>query len=233
MKLKTIVISFVLLLFLSCKETPASIKIKVEFSDQLKKELPRIYFIEVYKDGKIFKKYERFGEPQIQKEILMDSLTNGEYEFVYLNFLNQSLIRSVEVKENKQYNISIYPDYSDYKEFINKSFVRNLENNQKVEFFFESSGCFHSFEGNLIVSKKHNDYYAQSHGSSKKLNKKELDAIIKMECELNLLQKGGCTTNDHYIVKFGNEEKEFNDRTCAWEGWRNMFKQINLIVITR
>ncbi|KFF04835.1 hypothetical protein [Flavobacterium reichenbachii] len=228
MKFKTIVISFVFLVFFSCKQTPAAIKLKVAFSDQSKKELPQLYFIDVYKDGKIFKKYERFRKPRIEKEILIDSLDNGEYEFVYLNFLNQSLTRTIEVKENKVYNISIYPDYSDYKEFINKSFVRNLKDNQKVEFYYESSGCFHSFEGNLIVSKRDNKYYAESRGSSKKLNKKELEAIIQMECELNLLNKGGCTTDDSYIVKFGNEQKQFNDRTCAWEGWRTMWKQIGL-----
>ncbi|TDO84166.1 hypothetical protein EV143_101611 [Flavobacterium chryseum] len=229
MRFKTIIAILTLLSLSSCtKEIPPSIKLKVEYSDKSKKEIPRIYFIDVYKDGKIFKKYERFRKPHIEKEILMDSLTNGEYEFVYLNFLNQSLTKTVEIKENKQYTISINPDYSDYKDFIDKSLVRNLEDNQKVEFFYKSSGCFHSLEGNLIVNKKDNTYYAESRGSAKKLNKKELDAIIKMECELNLLQKGGCTTNDHYIVKFGNEEKEFNDRTCAWEGWTNMFKQINL-----
>ncbi|MEN2402066.1 hypothetical protein GKZ90_0019910 [Flavobacterium sp. MC2016-06] len=229
MKFETVLLLCVLCFFVSCKkEIPASIKLKVEFEDKLKKELPRVYSIAVYKNGKIFKTFNRFEKPYIRKEIDLDSLSNGTYKFVYMNFLNQTVQKSVEVKENKVYNISIYPDSSDYTSLINKSFVSNLSENQQVEFYYESVGCFHSFEGSFVVTKKANAYYIKSRTISKKLNKKELDLIIKMECELDLLQDGGCTTSDYYVVKFGKNEKEFHDRTCAWQGWTNMFKQINI-----
>lgn len=228
MKFKIIFLLFIMFLFYSCKEEiPASIKLKVEFKNKLNEDFSRIYSIVVYKDGKVFREFSRFKKPYIEKEIILDSLSNGTYKFIYDNVLKQNLEKTIEIKENKVYDISIYPDYSDYKNFIDKSFVRNLDEGQKVEFYFKSTGCFHSFEGDLTVTKEDNAYYLKSRTLSKKLNKAELDAIIKMECELNLLKNGGCTTSDYYVVKFGKQEKEFYDNTCRWNGWRNLFKQIN------
>jgi hypothetical protein len=229
MKIKTILAIFILLTFVNCKkESFASINLKVGFEDKSKKELPRIYWISVYKDEKLFKRYSRFEKPYIEKEIVIDSLSNGKYKFVYENFLNQQMQKTIEITENKVSPISIYPDYSRYTDFISKSFVKNLKENQKVELSFESLGCFHSMETTVEISRKQGEYYFKTRGIEKKLSQKEVDVIIKMECELNLLQSGGCTTKEHYTIKFENQKKEYLDRTCAWYGWENMFKQINL-----
>jgi hypothetical protein len=229
MRFKSILLLFVVLLFANCKkEIPASIKLNVELENKLNRDLSRFYSIVVYKDGKTFRKFSQFEKPYIEKEIVLDSLSNGTYKFVYGNLLGQTMQKIIEVKENKVYDISIYPDYSNYKDFVSKSFVRNLAEGQKVEFYFKSLGCFHSDEDNLLVTKKDNSYFAERNGLSKKLNEKELEAIIKMECELNLIQNGGCTTSDHYIVRYGKEEKEFYDETCNWYGWTNLLKQIKL-----
>lgn len=228
MKFKAMLLLLVILLFLiSCKEVPASIRLKIEFENKLNHDLSKIYGIQVYKDGKKFKEFSAFKKPFIEEEIILDSLTNGTYKFVYENLVNQTLQKTIEVKENKIYSVSIYPDYSNYKDFTSKSFVRNLEENQKVEFYFESLGCFHSAKESLVITKKEKVYYAENKGESKKLNSAQLDAIIKMECELALIKYGGCTTSDHYIIKSGKQEKEFYDETCKWNGWKNMSKQVN------
>lgn len=229
MKLKTIVLLFIFFLFTSCKEEiPASIKLKIEFENKLNRDLSKIYGIQVYKDGKIFKEFRAFEKPYIEEEIILDSLTNGSYKIVYANLVNQTLQKTIDIKENKFYEVSIFPDYSDYKVLISKSFVRNLKENQKVEFYFESLGCFHSAKENLIVSKKDKTHYVEYNGKRRILNKNELDAIIKMECELELIKYGGCTTSDHYSIKSGNQEKEFYDETCKWNGWNNLIKLLNL-----
>ncbi|MBF4486190.1 MULTISPECIES: hypothetical protein [unclassified Flavobacterium] len=228
MKFKAAVLFLiVLLLAVSCKEVPASIRLRIEFENKLNQDLSKIYGIQVYKDGKIFKKFSSFEKPYIRKEITLDSLTKGIYKFVYENLVNQTLQKTIEVKDNKVYNISIYPDYSNYKDLISKSFVRNLEENEKVEFYFESIGCFHSTKESLIITKKGKVYYAESKGQSKELSKEQLDAIIKMECELELIKYGSCTTSDHYVVKAGKQEKEFYDESCKWNGWINMSKKLN------
>ncbi|MFD1601309.1 hypothetical protein ACFSJW_23195 [Flavobacterium artemisiae] len=229
MKLKTILLFLVLIIFVGCqKESFASIHLKVNFEDPTNKELPRIYWISIFKDEKLFKRYGRFEKPYIEKEIVIDSLSNGNYKFVYENFLNQQMQKTIEISESKIYAISIHPDYSKYTDFINESFVKNLKENEKVEFSFESLGCFHSAENKVEILRKEEKYYFITRGITKKLSAEELDVIIKMECELNLLQRGGCTTKDHYTIKFENKKKEYFDRTCAWHGWENMFKQINL-----
>ena len=228
MKFRILFVFFYFVFFASCKkEIPASINLKVEYEDKLNKDLPKLFSLFVYKNGKIFKKYSRFEKPYIEKVIIIDSLQNGKYKFVYMNFLNQTLSKNVEVKENKNYEISINPDYSDYKKYINKSLIGNLKDNQNVELFIESRGCMSSFEGNLKISKIGKEFIAENHEIKKTLNRKELDLIIKMECELNLLQNGGCTTSDHYIIKFGKLKKEFYDTTCAWRGWANVNEKLN------
>lgn len=228
MRFKIIFLIATMILFSSCKKVPASIKLKIEFENEFSQNLSKLYGIQVYKNGKIFREFSGFKKPYIQKEITLDSLTNGTYKFVYENLVNQTLQKTIEVKENKLYEVSIFPDYSDYKDFISKSFVRNLKENQKVEFNFESVGCFHSASESLVISKRGKIYYVESNGEFKKLNKKQLDAIIKMECELNLIRFGGCTTSDHYTIKAEKQEKEFYDETCKWNGWNNLLKLINL-----
>lgn len=229
MKIRTILVFLILMTVMSCKkESFASIKLKVSFEDTTKKELSRLYWISVFKDDKPFKKYGRFEKPYITKEIIIDSLYNGTYKFVYENFLNQQMQKTIKINDDRVYTISIHPDYSKYTDFTGESFIKNLKDNQKVELNFESLGCFHSSGYLATVSKKEGEYYIETRGIIKKLTEKEVNVIIKMECELNLLQPGGCTTKDHYTIKFENQKKEYFDRTCAWEGWRNMFKQINL-----
>ena len=228
MKTKIIFFFLIVNFFASCKkEIPASIKVKVEYENKLNKELPKLYTLWVYKNGKIFKKFSRFEKPYIAKEIVIDSLNNGKYKFVYLNFLNQTLEKSIVIKENKVYSITINPDYSNFRKFISGSSIRNLQKGQKIEILFVRNSCMGSSEGNMTITNDGNDFIAESHGMIKKLNQKEIDLLIKMECELNLLQYGGCTTSDHYIIKSGNLKKEFYDRTCAWEGWTNTYKEMN------
>jgi hypothetical protein len=229
MKLKIILAFLILMIFDSCqKESFATINLKVEFQDTAKKELPRLYEILVYKDKKLFKKYSRFEKPRIEKEIVIDSLSNGTYKFVYRNFLNQRMEKSVEISQDKKHTIVIHPDYSKYTDFIKESFVNNLKDNQKVELNFESLGCFNANGYAITVMKNSGEYYIETRGIVKKLTKKEIDAIIKMECELNLLREGACTTLDHYTIKFENQLKEYDDVTCAWYGWMNMWKEFDL-----
>lgn len=84
MRLKTIVLLFISLLFTSCKEEiPASIKLKIEFENKLNRDLSKIYGIQVYKGGKIFREFRAFEKPYIQEEIILDSLANGSYKIVY------------------------------------------------------------------------------------------------------------------------------------------------------
>lgn len=222
MKLKKIIFFLIFIILASCKkEIPASIKVNVEYQNKLNKELPKLYSLWVYKNGKIFKKYSHFEKPYIEKEFILDSLTNGKYKFIYLNFLNQTLEKTIEVKENKIYNISINPDFSDYRKFIDKSLIKNLSENQKVELIFKRNSCMGSSEGGIVITKRGKLFIAESHGNIKELNQKQVDLLVKMESELNLLQDGGCTTSDKYTIKCGNVKKTYYDRTCAWEGWTN------------
>ena len=43
-----------------------------------------------------------------------------------------------------------------------------------------------------------------------------------MECELNNIKEGGCTTADIYTFYKSNLKKEFIDDTCKWNGWENL-----------
>ena len=201
---------------------------KVEFENKLNKELPKLYFLLVYKNGKEFKKYSHFEKPYIEKEITIDSLGNGIYKFVYLNFLNQTLQKEIIIKENKVYNLAINPDFSNYKNFVENSTIKNLKKGQSVEILFKRNACMSSSEGKMTITNAGSNFIAESQGIKKKLNQKEINLLVKMECELNLLQNGGCTTSDHYIIKSGKLKKEFYDSTCAWEGWTKVYKELNL-----
>ena len=217
-----------LILFTSCrKEIPASIQVSVTYQDTLHKDLPKLFFLTVYKDGKLFKEYSRMQGPYIKNSFSIDSLSEGTYKFVYLNVLNQTLVKSIVVKENRAYPIAIHPDYSNYSKLVGTSLIKNLKDTEKIELYFKRSSCMGSLKSNLVLTKKGNVLIAENNGRVKELSQREVDSFIKMECELSLIQYGGCTTSDSYTLRSGNVEKEFFDRTCRWEGWRNTVGNLN------
>ncbi|MGO4773793.1 hypothetical protein ACEN2I_19235 [Flavobacterium sp. W22_SRS_FK3] len=224
MKKKLIILFLTSIFFLKCekKEISATIKIKIELENKLSKEYPDLNFLKIYKNGKLFKEIKPDGLPFIQHSIKLKNLEEGKYEFEYLNIFEQKIVRELIIQESKIYEISLNPDYSDYKQNFKKSLIRKLKVNDSLKITYRSQGCFNREEDSVIIYKKEKFYELERNGKTTKLTDKEVNNLIKMECELNNIKFGGCTTSDIYIFSGKNFKKDFIDNTCKWNGWQNL-----------
>lgn len=224
MKIKPTLILLILLSFFSCekKDITATINITIELENKNTKGYPDLRFLKIYKNGIFYKEIKAEHLPFIPYFIKLENLKEGKYQFEYTNIFQQKVVRELNIDESKIYKISINPDYSDYKQNFKKSLIFNLKENQSLKLTYKSQGCFHHDEDIIIIHKKENHYELERNGTTIKLNNKEINYLIRMECELNNIKTGGCTTSDIYTFYGDNYKKEFIDSSCKWNGWDNL-----------
>ncbi len=224
MKINFILIFLSFVAFLSCKkrEINATLNISVELENKNSKEYADLSYLKIYKNDTIFKEIIADDLPFIQHSIKLSNLKEGKYKFEFINIFQQKVVKELIIDENKIYKILINPDYSDYQENLAKSLIGNLKENENIKLSYKSQGCFHQEKDCVIIYKKNNYFEIERNGLLTKLNDNEVDNLIKMECELNNIKEGGCTTADIYTFYKSNLKKEFIDDTCKWNGWENL-----------
>lgn len=227
MKLKLYYHIFILFLFTNCKkEVIATINLKIELENRYSSDYPDLVSLRIYKNGKLFKKYVADKMPYIDHEITLTKLPSAKYQFEYQNFFHQKVIKTLTVNQSKIYNISIYPDYCNYKKNLKKSFISKLINGESMSIKFESRGCFNHGKDSITIKKSNGKYFLTINRKNIELKKEDLSFLMKMEAELYELPKDiGCTTVDTYTLVFKNQETKFIDDTCTWNAWSNMYEK--------
>lgn len=228
MNIKSILILLILVPFLSCqkKEVSATLNITIELENKFNKEYADLSFLRIYKDGKIFKEIKAENLPFIQHKIKLEKLKEGKYQFEYTNIFEQKIIKELNIDESRIYNISLNPDYSDYKKNFKKSLIGNLKEKHFLKLAYQSRGCFNSEKDSIVIYKKENFYEVERNGIKTKLNDSQVNNLIKMECQLINIKEGGCTTSDIYTFSFENSKRKFIDATCRWNGWETLQKEM-------
>jgi hypothetical protein len=222
---------YVILIFsiVGCQKTKiASVYVTIEMENEFYKGYHKIQQLTIKKDGKYLKTILPNVGPFIPDEIKLDSLEMGNYTFEYINIFEQTISKELTISESKRYNLKIAPDYSDYEKYRTKSIINNLKNNHAIIISFKSVGCFHIKSDSIKIYKKNNAVFLKMSKREKKLTDQELKSLIKFECQLYQIPKGGCTSKDKYTVYFNNTKKEYIDNTCSWQGWSLIKEQMNL-----
>ena len=221
---------FILFLFTNCKrEVTATIKLKIELENRYSSDYPDLVGLRIYKNGKLFKKYVADKMPYIEHAITLTKLPSAKYQFEYQNFFHQKIIETLIVDQSKIYNISIYPDYSNYKKNLSKSIIGKLKNGESMTIKFKSRGCFNSGKDSIAIKKSNEKYFLTIDRKYIELKNEDVYFLKKMEAELYELPKDiGCTTVDTYTLVFKDLEIKFTDDTCTWNAWSNMYQKFIL-----
>lgn len=217
----------IILLFVNCKkDISATIKLKIELDNKNSSEYPDLTQLKVYKDGKFFKKFVADKMIYINHEITLPKIKGGKYQFEYQNFFHQKMIKTLIVDDSKTYNVSINPDYSNYKENLHKSIVGNLKNGDSLQINFETRGCFKTGKDSVILKRVGKEFILKIDRKEIKLQNEGIDFLKRAECELyELPNNGGCTTSDTYTLIFKGKELSFVDSTCNWNAWSNIYEK--------
>ena len=141
--------------------------------------------LKLYKDNLLFK---NIGYPD--SFALYENVPNGEYKFCYNNLFGEKIEKTVKLDEaNNQLGgqeINLFIDQLQNPK-SRDLLVLNLKNNDTITINLKFSGCFNSGADSIKVYKKNNHYFLKYKDNKRKLNSKDIDALVKYETELKSL----------------------------------------------
>ena len=198
------------------------------FIDNCQKEggFPYLQELKIYKDQELVKTLN----PGFDGLQTLPNLPYGSYVLKYQSIFGKTEQVSIQLSEEKQYELTICTDYLDYTATTYLAIIDQLQEGENYTINFASQGCFHSYDRNIVIYKKDKQYYLQYKKEKRKLNKKEIDALRNFEIELYYIQdaNGGCTTTDSYTLTYQGTTRTAKDRGCAWSGFYTLLKQLAL-----
>ncbi len=228
--LKTLIIALVLFFFSTCKHDElASLDIKIEMQNKHNPSYADIYSLTVLQDGKVFKSFTADRLPFISHQINLEKLSLGTYDFEYLNVLDQLITKRLIISSPGKYNISIYPDSSNYQKNRSRTFVHNLGASDTLHILYNSTGCFHFTNDSLILVRTQKKYYLIRGKKKIVLTAHDVDLLVKFESDLmELPTNRDCTTTDTYRFNTGGDTTRYTDNTCCLNAWNVLTKTLNL-----
>jgi hypothetical protein len=184
--------------------------------------------LKIYKDNILYKNI-----PHPDSFALYENVQNGEYKFCYNNLFGEKIEKVVTLSEvnNKLggQEINLYVDQLQNPKSKNL-LVQNLKNNETLTINIKFSGCFSSGADSIIVNKK-NDYYFLKYKSKKrKLNTKDIEALVKYESELKSLTEVDfvSTTNALNEIIVNEENFTYHEPSMFWGGFTILKNTLNL-----
>ena len=183
------------------------------------------------KEVKIFNKKELFKTVDLKKGKDELELPIGIYNLKYKSIYN--IINNVEVTivNKREQNVILCIDKINYENNNNVISIDELNNNEILEYYFQSSGCFHSNEDKLIIAKnKSGELNVKYKDTVFTVSKEQHQLIREYEIELRCNHSSGCSTIDTYGVynKQSYELYTVKDESCEWRGFNNLLKKLEL-----
>lgn len=179
--------------------------------------------LKVLKDGKII----RHIEPNFYKPTWIEDLDTGNYVLEFSSIFGKTISYNYRIPKAKRYDIELCLDYIDYSKESFKPIISRLKNDETYSIKYQSKGCFHSQNDCFTISKLEDKYYLKRDTTTKELSQKDIEAIMHFEMELNCMHGNyGCTTQDYYLVEYGDTALEIKDGGCIWNGFSYLGKQL-------
>ncbi len=109
----------------------------------------------------------------------------------------------------------------------NPALIEVLQNGESYSIEITSVGCFGGTQQTITISKDADVLTASYPDFSKILSEQDIEAFITFEHQLRILDVGGCSTVDTYVLRYGNETFQTSDGTCSWNGGKKLLKEIS------
>jgi hypothetical protein len=105
--------------------------------------------------------------------------------------------------------------------------IESLEDGESYSIEITSIGCFNGTRQTVIISKNVDVITASLQDSSKILTSSDIETFRSFEIQLRALERGGCSTVDTYVLRYGNETFKTSDGTCSWHGYRKLLEMFS------
>ena len=212
----------ILFFLLSCSRNKSGLIIQTQFRNERIQENCLTYSYDLLKNGKVIFKYPTTYNGGKLPDTLIKTLKEGNYEIRYRGFFIEEIIQPVVVYKDSITKIVIIPDSSKFRDNIKKSFLFNLQENEKVTFRMYDNGCFNADEFYFTIRKDKQNYKLEYKKKFINLTKQDMDFLICFECELDQLPESYCTSSMRYVINYKTKSKTYTDMTCAWKGWERI-----------
>lgn len=221
-------VSFLIVFFIACscfreqKKDKASLEITI--SDCRKGSSTQLFFqkVSVLKNNASFMELNFKAKPLLK----IHDLKPATYTIIYESIFGNKEQQKVIVSESKNYSVTICSNVLDHAFTNYQTVIDHLSSGEFYTIDFESHGCFHHKTATMSIGRSSNNYLVSMGDTSKVLSEKEVDLIRFFEIEMHFFKEGGCTTEDIYTVNFKNKTTKFYDRSCNWDGWHFISKEL-------
>ncbi|MES2555041.1 MAG: hypothetical protein V4604_02770 [Bacteroidota bacterium] len=176
----------------------------------------------ILKDGQDFQSID----PGFGSKVTLKDLEIGTYTIYYQSIFGNKEKQEIVISESKSHSVTICINQLDYSASGYSAVIDELEVGESYRINYESQGCFHSDSETISIGRIDGHYLVSWGDTSKILSQTEHDLIRQFEIEMNYMKGGGCTTTDTYTVLYKEKQKEIHDRTCEWNGWDFLTKQL-------
>lgn len=105
--------------------------------------------------------------------------------------------------------------------------IELLQNGESYSIEITSVGCFGGNRQTITISRDADVLTASYPDFSKILSDQDVQAFINFEHQLRIIEVGGCSTVDTYVLRYGNDEFRTSDGTCSWNGGKKLLKEIS------
>lgn len=164
-----------------------------------------------------------------RSDTLLAHRGSAKYCFRYENILGERVQKTVSVGNAQKKNVSLFLDYTDYPKNLHNSWIAKLKDNETINLVFSLQGCFNAGKDSVILRRTGTEYHLLSRNKKYKLNKDDLEYLIKFECELPLLpNRRLCTSSETFTMVRGPLTKEYMDSDCCWSGMQRFFTRFGL-----
>ena len=225
----TLIIVFISIIFGCNKKENNRIEIKIKRKDLNDSSAIKHFNFELSNQDKVLFKNKIVLNLKLEDLLSFDSLPNGQYNLKYNTIQNESINKKIILFNSKIHKEEIIYDDINYANYIKKTPINNLKNNQSYK-LLRYGGC-ESREESFYIIKNLNGrlLFTTNLFKNKILDNKEIAAIQKFEAELMSLNgKGSCMSTGQmtYIITKEKFTDTLKEMTCNWYGYEKMIKQL-------
>ncbi len=227
-----LIVLFIFFSLMNCEKEKVKIKKgQIEIEELYIKYKPeefnlnRSYIIESIDDSEIYN-YKRLTDSNFK-------LPFGPYKLVYSTFYKQE--NNIDFTINsKNTKVIFYQDSLDYSLIKDTKcclLIDALKENEILNLYTNSSGCFLSYSTKLELYKKESEYYINTnYHKNKKLNANQVRRLREFEFEVYNLDLSDyyCTTTENYLFlnSTSNEFVSANNGSCRYYGYHYLMKSL-------
>ncbi|SCY99915.1 hypothetical protein [Flavobacterium caeni] len=183
--------------------------------------------LKIYKDGFPYKII-----PYPDSFALFENVTSGHYKFLYRNIFDEQIEKNVALNEKDNLiggqTVILFVDHLQNPKTDNLFFTKQ-KNGETIKIKMFYAGCFENGKDSIEITKAKNKLFLQYKDKKKKLNKKEIQSLVKFEIEMRHLPKRETFSTLRVINEIITENDKFSyNESGDWNGFNLLKKNLKL-----